>query len=325
MNLAHIHLLLNHFPTVGFIVGLGVFLLSLVRKNEELKRVSLAVFVAVALLTIPTYVSGRAAEDAIVKDAGVSRAMIDAHQDAALWGFALMMITGAFAWTALWQYRRNAAPTRALRWNLSAVLVLSVLNVAVMARAADIGGAIRHPEILTTGATPGTDGTDGTDGEAVVAPPGWFSTERIADFVNTTPWVWSALESLHFIGLSLLFGAVTLVNLRMLGLLKNASFAGLDILPVGMLGFGINIVTGMMFFIATPGQYTQNIAFHWKMLFLLLAGASFLYLVVIDEVWTLKPGDDAPARVKVVAASTIVLWVGVLYMGRMLPFLGNSF
>jgi len=40
---------------------------------------------------------------------------------------------------------------------------------------------------------------------------------------------------------------------------------------------------------------------------------------------TLGPGDDAPVLVKVIAATWLVLWIGVMYMGRMLPYIGNSF
>ncbi len=36
MDLTHIHLLLNHFPTVGNIIGGGLFLLALVTKSDDL-------------------------------------------------------------------------------------------------------------------------------------------------------------------------------------------------------------------------------------------------------------------------------------------------
>ncbi len=71
-------------------------------------------------------------------------------------------------------------------------------------------------------------------------------------------WVWPACETLHFVGLCQLFGVVLIGNLRMLGVGKALlSFADLyQLLPLGMLGFTLNLITGMMFFVATPGQYT---------------------------------------------------------------------
>ena len=74
-----------------------------------------------------------------------------------------------------------------------------------------------------------------------------------------------------------------------------------------------------------PEQYTQNVALHLKMVLILLASVNVLYLTVFDGAWALGPGDDAPLRGKVMAASAIFLWFGVTYCGRMLPFIGNSF
>jgi hypothetical protein len=109
----------------------------------------------------------------------------------------------------------------------------------------------------------------------------------------------------------------------MLGMMKNVSFAALHrLLPLGILGFGINLITGMVFFIGVPDRYVQNAGFQWKMLLLLLAGVNTLYFTIFDEVWALEPEQDASLRAKVIAASTLILWTGVMYFGRMLPFFG---
>jgi hypothetical protein len=93
------------------------------------------------------------------------------------------------------------------------------------------------------------------------------------------------------------------VNLRILGMMKDLSFAALhQLLPLGVLGFGINAVTGMVFFIAEPVMYTQNVAFQWKVLLIVLAGVNVLYHTAFDEAWALGPGDDAPLTGKVIAA-----------------------
>src|SRR5579862_9286691 len=108
MNLAHVHLLLNHFPTVGFGVALGLFVFALFSKSEELKRTSFIVFVIMSLLAFAAYVSGNAAQMVIKGHDGISDAVIKAHQDAALLAFIFMEITGALAWLALWQYRQTS-------------------------------------------------------------------------------------------------------------------------------------------------------------------------------------------------------------------------
>jgi uncharacterized membrane protein len=308
-TLTHIHLLLNHFPTVGFSVALGLFLVALYAKSDPLKRVSLGIFLIIALLSIPVFMTGKAAERAIKDQPGVSAVLIETHQDAALLALAFMEVTGAMAWLGLWQFRRMSRVTKA---NLTAVLVLSVITFGLMARAADIGGEIRHPEITVQGADP-------VDAE-------WIRVASIADFINSTNWAWPTLETLHFMGLSLILGVALIVNLRMLGVAKNISFAALHrLLPWGILGFGLNVSTGFLFFVSIPDQYTQNLALHIKMILMMIAGVNILYFTIFEEPWKLGPGDEAPVRAKVVTTCTVVLWIGVIYFGRMMPFIGNSF
>jgi len=61
MNPAHLHLVLNHFPTIGFAVGLGLLAVAIALKKDELKRASLVVLFLAALITIATYLTGNAA------------------------------------------------------------------------------------------------------------------------------------------------------------------------------------------------------------------------------------------------------------------------
>ncbi len=307
-TLAHIHLLLNHFPTVGFAVGLGLFVVALFARSEDLKRASLVIFVGIAILVIPAFMSGRAAQEAIEGSEGVSVELITMHQDEALLASVLMMITGFVAWLGLWQYRRHS---RAAGWIVPAVLVLSILTFAQMSVAANIGGEIRHPEIVT---------------EPTVVSSPWLNGASIAGYVNTTNWAWPATEALHFIGLVMILGVVLVVNLRLLGVMKTVSFAALHrLLPWAVLGLGVNLLTGLVFFVTVPGQYTQNVALQWKMIVMLVGIVDLFYLTVFDEAWAVRGGNDAPVRAKVIAAVTIFLWIGVVWFGRMMPFIGGSF
>ena len=62
------------------------------------------------------------------------------------------------------------------------------------------------------------------------------------------------------------------------------------------------------------------------MLFVLLAGINVVMfkLTVFRETARLGPGDDAPLGAQVFAAVSLFLWFAVMYLGRMLPFIGNS-
>ena len=119
---------------------------------------------------------------------------------------------------------------------------------------------------------------------------------------------------------------VLTVNLRMLGVGKNLlSFAALyQLLPLGMLGFTINLVTGMMFFAATPEQYT-GFLFFLKMMLVVAGAINLLYFMLGEASWSVGDGDNARKSTKLLAATAILIWTAVLFCGHMLPWLGNSF
>lgn len=60
------------------------------------------------------------------------------------------------------------------------------------------------------------------------------------------------------------------------------------------------------------------------MALILLAAVNFFYVTVYDEGWALGPGDDTSFLTKALAASSIVLWVGVIFLGRWLPYIGSE-
>ena len=313
MNLPHLHLLLNHVPTIGTIIAVGLLWLALIRKQEGLTRVALEAFCVVTLVTLPAYLSGVGTQPLIAEMPGVATPAILRHHDAALVASLVMVVTGFLAWLALWKSRRHAGVTKA---HLVAVLAMAILTLGLMGRAANIGGEIRHPEMLD----PAVEAAE----TAEVAEDSL--TVALANFVNDNPWVWPSLEAMHFIGLWLLFGVVVVVNLRLLGMLPQASFAALHrLLPWAVLGLCVNLLSGMLFVVAMPGQYVENIAFFWKIVLLLVAGAHLLYLTGFDEPWEVGPGGRVPLRPKALALVGIVAWVGVMYYGRMLPFIGNAF
>jgi uncharacterized membrane protein len=310
LSTTHIHLLLNHFPTVGFIIGLAIYFVSLFGgTHHHLKQAALVILVGIAIVTIPVYVTGNAAEEALRGNpeisGQVSLKLMEMHEGAALASMIFMEITGAIAWLALWQLRRFG---RVSRWTSGVVLVLGVLTLATVSRAATLGGEIRHPEIRVTEEQPAEQ-----------------LGRQIGNFVRDTPWVWVTCETLHFVGLSVLIGVILLADLRVLGVIRGVPFSALDrLLPWAILAFGINVVTGMLFFAAAPGQYTKNPAFFWKVIFLMLACANTLYFT-FDKTWMQSADREAPASSKVLAVTALALWFGVMYWGSMLPFIGNAF
>jgi hypothetical protein len=318
VTLAHLHLILNHVPTVGAVAALALLCLAFIRRSEDLTRVGLELLFVIAVLTLPVYVTGVAAQFELRGVQEVSRDAILVHHDAALIGFVVLELAGFAGWVALWQWRRRG------RWGqglVSATTVLLLVSVVIMGRAATLGGEIRHPEIRAQGVVEGS----------VEGDPARFMTSAISQVAVYSPWAWPAGEAVHFLGLALSLGVLLAVNLRILGVMKQVPFADVHrLLPWGMLGFGANLITGMFFFIGQAGQYTSSAPFYWKIAFLVIAGANYLYLTVFGKAW--GPFDAPQGRHfaagladKAMAILSLAAWLGVLYAGRMLPFLGRAF
>jgi hypothetical protein len=157
----------------------------------------------------------------------------------------------------------------------------------------------------------------------------WLEATSASRAVTHYSWIWPTCETLHFMGLALLIGNVGILDLRLLGSVKRLPVAPLNrLVRWGVLGFVINLVTGIVFFVGAPSQYVNNIAFMLKLMFMVLAAvnlAVFYLFGVARAVDALGPGEDAPLSAKLIAATSLFLWVGVMFWGRMLPFIGDAF
>jgi hypothetical protein len=304
----HWHLLLNHFPSIGTVIALGFLLAGLYRKSAELTRASLVLFVILALLTIPAYVSGAAARGAILGEPGVSADYIAAHMEAASFAFMALLIAGWLSWFALWQDRRfsRLSPRTVL-----AVMAFGIVALGLMVVTGNLGGHINHAEIRA--------------GEELAAGSGG-PIAAIANGILDSAWAWPSLEAAHFLGMAVLFGVVLLIVVRVLGLAKNVPFTAVHrLLPLGVFGFMINVMTGMLFFVADHERYiTMTNSFFPKMGLIVIGGIAVLYFTIVDKPWELKPGDDAPIAAKFVALATVLAWSGVLIYGRLLPYLEGA-
>jgi len=156
----------------------------------------------------------------------------------------------------------------------------------------------------------------------------WLESTTVSRTIVQYRWIWPLCEILHFIGLTLVVGIAGFFDLRLMGFMKRVPVsAARDLMPLAIAGFLLNLTTGAAFFIGTPHQYVGNVAWWAKMSCLLLAGlnAMFFETTVGARTMSLGAGDDTPRSAKMVGAVSLASWLGVLYWGRMLPYIGNAF
>lgn len=151
----------------------------------------------------------------------------------------------------------------------------------------------------------------------------WLYDSWPNHFANDYRWTWPIAESVHFFGLVLLTGTVGAFDLRLLGVIKGMRPADLHrLIRVGLAGFGMIVITGLLFISGAPEQYFYNSAFHLKVIALTAMGINVLlfYTREFRTVRALGPDDDAPRAAKIMAGTSLFLLVAVMLFGRMLTF-----
>lgn len=134
-------------------------------------------------------------------------------------------------------------------------------------------------------------------------------------------WGWPVAEVFHFTGLCLLFGTVGLFDLRLLGVARGVLPHALHrMIPFGVAGFVLSVITGLLFVIATPDQYLHNPAMLIKLSLMLVAGINMVlfYLLSARSVWLTGADDLPPLQARLFGAASLLCWLGVMTCGRVI-------
>jgi hypothetical protein len=153
MNDAHLHLLVNHLPILGFFLAFPVLLVALWRRREPGVMVAAAALLALAGAGGPiAEETGEGAEEVVENLPDVSEAAIHQHEERAELAVPVGIVTGLLAvGVAVWSVRRGSIPVG----GVVGVLAANVVAAAAAASVGLSGGAIRHSEIRDESLTGG--------------------------------------------------------------------------------------------------------------------------------------------------------------------------
>jgi len=155
----------------------------------------------------------------------------------------------------------------------------------------------------------------------------WLEQTPMGELARDSIWLFPLCEILHFLGLCLLIGAMLVIDLRLLGLLRRIPLsAALHLIKLAGIGFFLNLVTGIVFISAYPQNYYPSTAFRIKMLVILLGGLNALWFKFIEypRISHHSPETTFDFRVKLVAALSLTVWFAAIVLGRFLPFVSVS-
>lgn len=151
----------------------------------------------------------------------------------------------------------------------------------------------------------------------------WLESTFMNRLMVENFWMFPLMETIHFIGLILLFGALLVVDGRVLGWGRFINMkAAMAFIPVAIVAFSLNLISGILFVASQPLIYFGNMVFQWKMALVVIAGINALWFWFGEhkELLQLADGEDAPFRAKVIALASILLWVLIIIGGRMIPY-----
>jgi len=151
----------------------------------------------------------------------------------------------------------------------------------------------------------------------------WFESGIVHNWMVELYWMFPLMMTFHFIGLCLLFGSLLVVDGRVLGIGKFINMnEAMKFIPLAIGAFAINLLSGYTFLTADPNAYLGNIGFQWKIGLIAVAGINALWFWFGEhkELCQFSDGADAPFRAKVIALLSVILWVIIIVLGRLIPY-----
>lgn len=164
MNDAHLHMVVNHFPIIGTILGSGILLAGILFKNNTVKNVAYVLFVVAAVFAAVSMGTGEGAEEMVEDMPTVGHDIIHEHEEIAEKLALSLYVLGVVSLFGLYANIKKISQAK-----LAAILtlVISVIAIYFAQLTGTTGGEIRHTEIRdnATGAEATTNAASETETE----------------------------------------------------------------------------------------------------------------------------------------------------------------
>jgi hypothetical protein len=151
----------------------------------------------------------------------------------------------------------------------------------------------------------------------------WVASSPLSKAISTSTWAFAVIESIHLLALSVIGGAVLIVDLKLLGYgirTQTLEEVARDAQKWFLGSWTVMIVTGLLLFWSEPQKLYYSTPFAVKMICLLLG--TIFALTVRRKVTLAAEGRVPPIVMKLVALVSLALWFGVGAGGRWIGFSG---
>ncbi len=151
MDQTHIHLLITHLPIVGSILGGLVLAYGIWAKSFQTKIAAYFLLIISSIGGGIGYLTGEAAEETVENIAGLSKNLIEQHEDSAAIALISLIVLGVASVVGLFLTSRRSQFSRAVA---VVVFFISLVSFGLVAVTGYLGGQIRHTEINSTPVLP---------------------------------------------------------------------------------------------------------------------------------------------------------------------------
>jgi hypothetical protein len=153
----------------------------------------------------------------------------------------------------------------------------------------------------------------------------WLSALPLAGAIRTTGWMFPAIETVHVIASSLVFGLALAMDLRLLNVTHRKMAAGRlvsGLAPAAVISFVVAGVSGALMFLADSDAYYHNTYFRIKVCLIGLAGLNMLvfHWVTGRDMSSWPAGGSPPVKARWAAGISCVIWTLVVFLGRWVGF-----
>jgi hypothetical protein len=148
----------------------------------------------------------------------------------------------------------------------------------------------------------------------------WVDGTWLNKTINDSKWLFPAIEGIHIVALALLFGAVIILNLRLLGIgirQRSVSELAQELAPWTFCSLIIILVSGVLLFVTEATKSFRSMPFRIKIVLLV---AAIIFHYTVSRRLVSHEGGDHPILAKTAAVFAIALWVSVGFAGRAIGF-----
>lgn len=144
MNDAHLHLVVNHFPIIGTIFGLGILIVGILLKNSTVKNTAYLLFIVAAIFAAFIMGTGEGAEELVEDMPSIGKQIIHEHEEMAEKLALVLYALGVVSLAGLYLNIKKHARAKLVSF---AAVIVGIIALILAQQTGTTGGEIRHTEI----------------------------------------------------------------------------------------------------------------------------------------------------------------------------------